>query len=283
MQVSSKYKNIIEYYNQTYIDYKNIWKTDENLSIHSGFHDKKHTRHNDALINMNRALAKIAKISSKDKVLDCGCGIGGSTIWLAKEIKANLTGININKMQIKMARCLIKENNVKGFVRVVNDDYIKTRFQPKTFDVVWGLESICYAYDKKQFLKEAKRILKENGRIIIADGFLKTKNLNSKEKEEMSIWLNGWAVPNLSTVSEFKKYLKELNFRNIKYKDIKKNVMPSSKRLYYSSIIGYPFGMVLKWLGLRNEIQTNNMIGAYYQHTTLRKGLWTYGIFYAEK
>ena len=232
---------------------------------------------------MNHALAKIAKISSQDKVLDCGCGIGGSTIWLAKEIKADLTGININKMQIKIARELIKENNLESLARVINNDYMKTRFQSKTFDVVWGLESICYACDKKQFLKEAKRILKEKGRIIIADGFLKTKNLSSKEKEEMSIWLNGWAVPNLSTVSEFKRYLKELNFRNIKYKDIRKNVMPSSKRLYYASIIGYPFGMVLKWLGLRNEMQTNNMISAYYQYITLRKGLCTYGIFYAEK
>ncbi len=275
-------QNIVRYYNQCHIDYQNIWGINKNLSIHYGFYDRKHNTHDEALVNFNRVLARIARIKSNDKVLDCGCGIGGSTIWLAKNLKANITGININPMQIGIARQLIKENSIEQLANVINEDYMKTKFKPKTFNVIWGLESICYANNKKEFLKEAMRLLKEGGRIIIADGFLK-KNLTRIEKKEMNIWLNGWAVPNLASVDEFKKYLKELKFKNIKFKEVKKNIMPSSKRLYYSSIIGYPFGMVFKWLGLRNEIQTNNMIGAYYQHTTLRKGLWTYGIFYAEK
>lgn len=125
--------------------------------------------------------------------------------------------------------------------------------------------------------------MKKNGRIIVADGFLQKENPEENEEKEMQKWLKGWAVPNLIGVNNFKKHLEQLNFKNIQFKDIKENVMPSSVRMYRASIIGYPIGKILELLGFRTKIQTGNIVSAFYQYKTLKKSLWTYGIFYAEK
>lgn len=276
-------RRVVDYYEQCLPDYRRFWGTEKNLSIHYGFFDEQHRRHGDALVNMNRVLARMARIGPGDRVLDAGCGIGGSTIWLAVELGADVTGINIHRTQVEKARTLARRNNIENRARFVLGDFSDTAFSDGSFDVVWGLESACYAEDKKKFLREAKRILRPGGRIVIADGFIKKDNLSDREKTDMERWLGGWAVPNLSDVEGFRRDLEEVGFRNIHYSDITRNVTPSSKRMFATGVVTFPGGKALELAGVRTKIQTGHMIAIFYQHITLRKGLWVYSIFYAEK
>lgn len=274
---------IVNYYNECHIDYKILWRLDKGMGLHYGFYDGLHTKHDEAVINMNRILAGMVKITPQDKVLDAGCGIGGSSIWIAKNLGANVVGINITDGQLKIAESLAIKNNVASLVKFFKRDFSNTGFPDDSFSVVWGLESICHAQSKKDFIKEAKRILKNSGRIIIADLFIQKENLEANEKNEMKKWLDGWAVPNLASVNEFGKYLEEAGFKNIKFRDVKENIMPSSARMYKASIPGLPIGKLLEFLKIRTKAQTGNIVSAFYQHKTLKNGLWAYGIFSAEK
>src|SRR3989338_997704 len=94
---------IINYYNQAHGDYRLVWNIDKTLSMHYGFYDKTNQNHADAVTNMNNILSRIARVKSKDRVLDAGCGVGGSSIWLAKNIGSKVVGININKKQVEIA------------------------------------------------------------------------------------------------------------------------------------------------------------------------------------
>ncbi|GAI90638.1 unnamed protein product, partial [marine sediment metagenome] len=194
---------IVDYYDQCYPDYKLIWKTDKTLAIHYGFHDETHRKHIDAVINMNRVLAKAAGISSKDKVLDTGCGVGGSAIWLAENCGCSVTGITLSKKQVIMANQVAKKRGLTELVRFCLADFNHAPFPTGSYDAIWALESACHAIDKLVFLKEAKRLLKEKGRIVVADGFL-ADGLNEPEKQAVWAWASGWAAPNLTTASEFK-------------------------------------------------------------------------------
>ena len=64
--------------------------------------------------------------------------------------------------------------------------------------------------------------------------------MNKKQKASLNKMYDGWALPNLATVEEFKNDLKELGFKKIKFRDVTKNVMPSSTRLYRAGITAYP-------------------------------------------
>ena len=56
-----------------------------------------------------------------------------------------------------------------------NKDYLYTRLENESFDVVWAMESVIAAEDKIEFLKEAIRILKKDGTLIIGDYFSKAE------------------------------------------------------------------------------------------------------------
>src|SRR5712692_8681111 len=82
------------YYLETWYDYRGLWMNPDNRSIHFGYWDDDTTSHAEALQHMNRAIARSLGIRPGDRVLDAGCGVGGSAIWLAKELGAHVVGIN---------------------------------------------------------------------------------------------------------------------------------------------------------------------------------------------
>ncbi|HBC57016.1 MAG TPA: hypothetical protein DCZ03_07620, partial [Gammaproteobacteria bacterium] len=77
---------IVDYYDNCEMDYKVLWRLDRCLAMHYGYWDETTERVSEALIRENQILAERAKITESDIVLDAGCGVGGSAIWLANEI-----------------------------------------------------------------------------------------------------------------------------------------------------------------------------------------------------
>lgn len=278
-----KYQNIIDYYNQCRIDYQLIWGLCKYHSIHYGYYDQDHKTHAAAVENFNRILARIVAVRKSDIVIDVGCGVGGSAIWLAKNIGCSIIGININEQQLQEAQALAKHENLGQLVSFELQNYNATRFASCSFDVVWGLESVCYAANKKDFLIEAFRLLKPGGRLIIADGFLGRKPVTRKEQRILNQWLEGWAVPHLSSHEEFNEYLQEIGFVNVSFQNVTKNVLPSSRRMFVFSVAAYPLAKLMQWLKLRTDVQMKNLLSAYYQKLALDRGLWQYGIYYAKK
>src|SRR3989338_3874518 len=89
--------SIAEWYDQTTHLYEWLWyKSSKSYAMHYGYWEKDTKTLDEALLNTNRFMAKIGKINAKMKILDAGCGVGGSSIWLAKNYGAEVTGITIS-------------------------------------------------------------------------------------------------------------------------------------------------------------------------------------------
>jgi tocopherol O-methyltransferase len=172
MELSSYHKNIVEYYNTTEHSYKDAWDLNNSLAIHYGYWDEKVKSFPGSLLRMNEVMIEAAEIKPTDKVLDAGCGVGGSSIFMANKIGCNVTGISLSEKQIAQAIINAEKKNVADKVHFFKMDYCRTGFPDASFDIVWGCESICYADDKELFIKEAYRLLKSGGRLVIADGFV---------------------------------------------------------------------------------------------------------------
>lgn len=193
-------EKVRQYYNSSVIDYKLLWTGPKDLAIHFGYYTNDIKNHNDSLLKMNEVLAKLVDISPKDIVLDAGCGYGGSSIWLATHIGCKVTGLNIVPYQLKKAKEYAEKFNISNKVDFQNQDYSHSSFQNESFDVVWGLESIVHAENKENFIKEAFRLLKKKGRIIIAEYMLRDNpSLSNKETESLKPWLAGWAMPTINS------------------------------------------------------------------------------------
>ncbi len=277
------HENVIKYYDGCSQEYDIAWTGKKDLAIHYGFWEPGTRSHSDALINMNRVLASTAGIRKRDYMLDAGCGIGGSSIWVAENIGARVCGITIAQRQAARANRLAAERGVGHLAKFHVSDYLSTGFKGSTFDVVWALESACHAEEKGDFINEAYRILKPGGRLVVADGFAAKEGYGPKEEIAMRKWLGGWAVPNLAEAGQFRKQMESAGFRKIRFVDIKANVMRSSRRMYLGSMLGIGVWEILRLLGIKSGASVKHILGGIYQHEALKRGLWTYGIFYGEK
>ena len=74
-----------QHFEDCHLDYLFAWCNQDNLAFHYGYwdSDKPYEQHQ-ALINKNQLLYDKVDIKPQDRVLDAGCGIGGSSIWMAK-------------------------------------------------------------------------------------------------------------------------------------------------------------------------------------------------------
>jgi tocopherol O-methyltransferase len=278
-----KAKQIIEYYDSCECDYRTFWDLDRSMAMHAGFWDDKTSTLSEALSRENEVLAEHAQIKPHEKVLDAGCGVGGSSIFLAKQIGCHVTGITLSAKQVETARRFAQKHGVASRTSFETMDFCHTTFPDASFDIVWGIESICHADDKSAFVKEAYRLLKAGGRLIMADGFGTKETYTKAQSKEMGYWLNGWGVDALETQSQFFHHFVQTGFGDISYRNMTHHVLPSSKKLHRISFPALAMSKVGEWVGLRTKIQTKNLWAAYYQYRTLKKGLWEYGIFCAHK
>lgn len=100
-------------------------------------------------------------INTNYKVLDVGCSTGGFLEYLHKQGLNNLYGIDIIEEYVQHA----KENNVIGDIKLGSASAIP--FEDNTFDLVVLDQVMEHLVDPKKALKEAKRVLVDDGLLCI--------------------------------------------------------------------------------------------------------------------
>ena len=283
MLPSDYHQKIIDYYRDTENAYKDSWDLNNSLAIHYGYWDEKVRSFPESLIRMNEVMMKTADIKPSDRVLDAGCGVGGSSLFLASMLGCRVTGITLSERQVNKATGNAKKKGISGLVDFNVMNYAATDFPDASFDVVWGCESICYADDKEQFIKEAYRLLKPGGRLVVADGFVST--LENNNNADIRKWLDGWQVNYLETPERFRQFMNDVGFKDISYQDISKQASHSSRRLYRFYFLA---SLYLLWKKINfsrpaTDFQKKNIVACKYQYKGMKKGLWQYGLITGQK
>ncbi len=280
---NSEFKDIIEYYDHTRFDYKVAWDNSSIPSTHFGYYDENSKQHSDALTNMNKILAEYAQVQEGDKILDAGCGRGGSCFWLAMHKNAETIGITPVQSQVDDCIHHAAALELKKPPQFIVADYCNTPFEDQSFDVVWACESLCHAKDKFLFYQEAFRLLRPGGRLIIAEYLRTQRPLKNKDETLLQSWLNGWAIEDIDTQKEHLNHATKAGFQNIQIHDITKNVNVSLRNLYKKSKLWLWLSKILQLLRIRSKVQHANIYASIQQYKALEKKLWFYSIISAIK
>ena len=278
-------KHIIEYYDKSRSSYQDVWHLDDCLALHYGFWEKGVYSLKQALVRENQVLADLLDIKSTDKVLDAGCGVGGSSIFLSKNFNCQVHGITLSQEQVSLATQAAKNQSVSDLLNFSVQDFHHTNFDDDSFDVIWFVESFCHSDSPDKLLKEMFRILKPNGKILIADGFLSKEERNEKDRFILKKWLNNWAINMIPFLGTVTKSMTDLGYKDVTTLDYSREVSTSSLILYIYANLALLYGKLRNFIGKSygNEITVKNTIGAKYQYLAFRKKLWRYNIVTALK
>lgn len=275
--------NIRSYYTESADDYRTMWLNPRNLAMHFGFQENNAISHSASLLNANRIIADIAQIGAEDRVLDAGCGLAGSSLWLARERQARVIGIALGADQVDAARREARRRKLSNKAQFLVADFTVLPFQAGSFDAVWAQESLCHADDKAAFLAEAARVLAPNGRLVVADFMLKSTRHGAADRKLLEEWFAGWNLPGLWTAGQHANGAGVAGLSDICIVDVTHRTLPSHRRLYQLTQRTRPFFELLRLIGFRNHIQTANFVAAVRQYQALKNDCWFYGILSARR
>ena len=121
-------------------------------------------------LNSTKAQAELVGVTGSMRVLDAGCGIGGSSRYLAHTYGCRIEAIDLTPEFVGTATRL---NELCGL-----DDQINTRqgsvtnlsYDDESFDLVWCQNVTMNVEDKPRMFAEAYRVLVPGGRYTISHG-----------------------------------------------------------------------------------------------------------------
>jgi tocopherol O-methyltransferase len=273
---------VIEYYHKSLIDYFLILFRHGNYAMNFGYWDGQVKNRNESFYRIYEKAQELVAAKPTDLLLDAGCGLGEGSFWFAKHVGCQVIGVSVTPSQITKAREIGKKRGLSNTQFEVMD-YANMQFKPNTFDCLIAIETICHLEDKSDFYQEAMRVLVPGGRLVVAEYTLNEVTQTRADEENMRIFLDGWAMPNLWTVKQRTEALKKLGFSKIKTEDYSDKTVRTSDFIYYFSLPGIPIYRFFHRLGNIDDVRLKNAVATKYQRVTKQSKLWGHTLISALK
>ncbi len=196
--------------------YKDLWGD----HIHHGYWETGEESKEVAAENLIKLLVRHAEIQRGAKVLDVGCGIGSTSIWLAKNLDCEVTGITISPVQVQMATEAAR--SLPNKPTFVVEDANSLSLTDK-FDVIWAVEMISHLNKRDHFFKSAAKLLKPGGRMCITD-WLEDDHISLADKRKYIVPIERGMLVDLPSLTEYKRHFDENGLRILYYEDLNEKV-----------------------------------------------------------
>ena len=220
------YQDIREFYDASSGLWEQIWGE----HMHHGYYGRGGT------YKLDRRQAQIELIEellvwagydqhhAPQNIIDVGCGIGGSTLYLAQKFGSQATGITLSPVQVSRAKERATEAVLDNRLRFEVANALDMPFPDHTCDLVWSLESGEHMPDKTKFLAECYRVLKPGGKMILATWCHRETNslageLTSDEIVHLKEIYRVYCLPYVIALSEYRAIALECGFKNLKVDD----------------------------------------------------------------
>ncbi|HEY6621165.1 MAG TPA: methyltransferase domain-containing protein [Steroidobacteraceae bacterium] len=191
-----------------YFDYliEGFWSGRAGRNVHLGYWDAPppltapcdRREFEAAQARLTDVLIGLAELRGGLSVLDVGCGFGGTLEALARWPDMRLTGVNVDRRQLDICRALSGDGATLSLVMA---DACALPFRPSIFDRVFCVEAMFHFRSREVFLREAAKLLRNDGRLVISDILLRrpgegstlsTATIENALRDEYGPWPSLW-------------------------------------------------------------------------------------------
>src|SRR6476469_2399510 len=279
---STLYQQIQQFYDAS----SGLWERVWGEHMHHGYYglDGKETKERrQAQIDLVEELLKWANVNQAKAILDVGCGIGGSSLYLAEKFQAAATGVTLSPVQAARATERSREAGMSNLstqpsAQFFVKDALNTGFADNSFDLVWSLESGEHMPDKRKFLQECYRVLKPGGTFIMATWCHRPTTpgepLTTDERQHLADIYRVYCLPYVISLPEYEAIARQLTFQNIRTADWSDAVAPFWDKVIESALTPDAiFGLLFSgWTTIQAALALNLMSRGY-QRGLVRFGL----------
>ncbi len=238
------YQQIQQFYDSSSGLWEDIWGE----HMHHGYYGADGTQKKErrqAQIDLIEEVLQWAQVETAENVLDVGCGIGGSSLYLAGKYAASVTGITLSPVQANRAKERAAGLGLGKRTNFQVADALNMPFADNSFDLIWSLESGEHMPDKTKFLQECYRVLKPGGTMIVVTWChrpIDTSPLTVEERQQLEEIYRVYCLPFVISLPEYAEIARQLPLQNLRTADWSQAVAP-----FWNVVIDSAFNLQALW------------------------------------
>ncbi len=217
-------KNIRKFYDRTAFLWKNIWGE----HMHHGYYENEDVHRRIAQERLISELLKLGNPKGPGRILDAGCGIGGSACWLADEFNATVLGVTLSHRQTAIAKQIISYHGLEDKVVVREQDLMNLDNSDGPFDLIWCVECLEHISDRRALFALFDRLLAPEGQILLTTWCIENEDVRKAPTHSQMLdkvcRAFHWAP--LNTVHELTAGLRDSGIVNVERRDWTAHVKP---------------------------------------------------------
>jgi len=161
-------------------------------------------------------LAGLFEFQPGIKVLDVGCGLGGSARYIARTYSCHIIGMDLIQEYMDVAAQLAELVGMSEQVSFKQGNALDLPFDSGSFDLVWTEHVQMNLKDKNKFYEEIARVLNDKGSLLFHDVF---KGLGNGKPVYPVPWDEDGSISSLVSQEQAKEIMANAGFQVKKWID----------------------------------------------------------------
>ncbi len=244
--------------------------------LHDGYYESGNETKETAQEKLVAYLAAAAGIPRGSRGLDIGCGMGATSVWLARRLDCRMTGITLSPVQVRMARELAAREGAEAEFFVGDAETLTFE---QEFDFLWMLGVLGHLGDQRAFLASSRNWLRVGGRFVLAD-WIATPGLGERDRRRyVNPVLRGMLMPEIATLENYVEWFEENGYRVLAARDI----ADSTRRTWDEGVTISQVPSLYKIALARGRDAVALLKAIRGMRTAMARGLIGYGVVVADK